>query len=102
MMGKYQISSAEMDVDGVAEFFTNHRRTFDVPSRPSVAPGGRKAWLIDFCALPKGEIKGVPLACFFRIGDATRSILLLLIEVSTAELPVARVLHHGEIDISIC
>ena len=73
MMGKDQISSAEMDVDGVAEFFTNHRRTFDVPSGASVAPGGWKAWLIDFCAFPKGEIKGVPLACFFRIGDAVAS-----------------------------
>ena len=101
VMGEHQIGSAEMDIDGVAQFFTHHRRTFDVPARASLAPRGWKAGFIHFSPFPKGEIKGVSLSCFFRIGDATRSILLLLTEVSAAELPISRVLHHGEIDIAI-
>ena len=62
VMGKNQILTAAMDIDGISQIGSGHGRAFDMPSRPPLSPWGipiRLAWLGRF---PKGEVHRVFLA----------------------------------------
>ena len=88
-----------MNIDGQAKFLANHCRAFDVPTRPSWAPGRIPARLPGFAPFPKSEIKGVFLATLLPISRTAAGTLLLLIGIATTELAV--VLGFGNIEIHI-
>ena len=98
---KDQVGTTQMDVDRVAEFLAHHRRTLDVPSRPSRSPGGGEGGLPRLGAFPEGEVEGMVLAGFLAIGQPAAGALLLLIEVAAAELAVIGLGHHREVNVAI-
>src|SRR5258705_12626196 len=62
MMRKQQILSAAMNIKRLAEIFSTHRRTFDMPARESLAPGRRPMHdVFGSCFLPQGEVDRISL-----------------------------------------
>src|SRR3989338_5258821 len=59
MMGKHQIDPASVEVKGVTEILRAHRRAFDVPAGPPLAPRALPRGLAWFGRLPQGEIQRV-------------------------------------------
>jgi hypothetical protein len=69
MVGKAQVDTAAVDVEGVAEVAPGHRRALQVPARPAVAVGGGPLGIVglaELVALPEGEVTGVAFAA--RVG----------------------------------
>src|SRR5690606_6275294 len=86
VVGKFQIHSPAMDVEGLAQIFGAHGRAFQMPSRETISPGGGPShdvlWLRLF---PKGKILWVALLvlCGELAGVGNH-----VLQLSSAEFPV--------------
>ena len=59
MMGENQILTACMDLNLISQLFFRHHRAFNMPARPSLAPGRLPVRLTLFFRLPKHEIRRI-------------------------------------------
>ena len=96
MVRKDQVVAAAVDVDLVAQVQQVHRRAFDVPARPALAPRAVPTRLARLGRLPQGEIAFVLFllaARHTRAGDG-------LIQPPSGELAIVGIGPHAEIDIA--
>src|SRR5205823_4743557 len=95
-----QVEPAAVDLERRPEVFLRHRRTLDVPPRPTVAPRrlprGVLALLVP---LPEREVAGVtlPRGLLVLLGRVARR---LLVAVAAGELAVVREARHAEVDVA--
>ena len=100
VMGEDQILPSRMNVDLIAQILFAHHRAFDVPARPSVAPGGFPGGLAFLFGLPEHEIQGILLLIF--AGNQQGALAALqIVQIFMGELPVLRKAPGPEIDRSV-
>ena len=97
VVGKDEVLSAAVNVEGFAQVFLAHDRAFDMPARAAFSPGARPGGFPRLGGLPEREVHGVFLALVHRHPGAGLHVL----QVSARELAVFRKAVHREIDIAL-
>ena len=98
VVGEDQVAAAAVDLEADAEQLLGHRRALDVPAGPAAAPRrvpGRV--LARLLGLPEREVERILLAV--RALDALA--LVHVVDAAVAELAVARVRAHAEVDVAV-
>jgi len=84
VMGKDQVLAAAMDIEGVAEIFSTHRRALDMPARSARTPGAVPGRFARLRPLPQDEVHRVS----FLLVDRNPRPGLHVVEVAVGELAV--------------